>query len=168
MRKQQIVCQVVGYKNSGKTTLICTLIQSLTERGYKVAVIKHDTHGFEMDHPGTDTYKQHEAGAAAVALISQHRTAIIEEKGTDLDVMIRRFEEYDIVLIEGYKLEMYSKIVMVREWEHLVLIEQLSNVAAVVSWLPLDQIKLKIGEMYPLHDKDDSKGIIERLFLSLS
>lgn len=49
------VCQFFGYKNSGKTTLICHLIPLLQQNGFTVAVIKHDAHGFEIDQPGTDT-----------------------------------------------------------------------------------------------------------------
>ena len=38
---------ISGYKNSGKTTLITKLIPELKQRGYRVAVIKHDGHDFE-------------------------------------------------------------------------------------------------------------------------
>jgi molybdopterin-guanine dinucleotide biosynthesis protein B len=38
--KQQVIA-VVGTKKSGKTTTIENLIRELTNRGYKVAAIKH-------------------------------------------------------------------------------------------------------------------------------
>ncbi|MDO4556353.1 MAG: molybdopterin-guanine dinucleotide biosynthesis protein B, partial [Lachnospiraceae bacterium] len=56
-RNIPFVFAVSGYKNSGKTTLLTHLIEELTERGYKVAVIKHDGHDFESDVPGTDSWR---------------------------------------------------------------------------------------------------------------
>ena len=58
---------ISGYKNSGKTTLITKLIPELKQRGYRVAVIKHDGHDFEADVPGTDSYRHQKAGAACPA-----------------------------------------------------------------------------------------------------
>ncbi|MDF2834525.1 MAG: molybdopterin-guanine dinucleotide biosynthesis protein B-like protein, partial [Paenibacillus sp.] len=57
------VIQVVGYKNTGKTTIVCQLTSLLKEAGYKVGTIKHDAHEFRMDHPGTDTWKHQQSGA---------------------------------------------------------------------------------------------------------
>lgn len=56
--KQPFVFAISGYKNSGKTTLICRLIPELKRRGYRVAVIKHDGHDFVGDVPGTDSFRQ--------------------------------------------------------------------------------------------------------------
>jgi ABC-type transport system involved in cytochrome bd biosynthesis fused ATPase/permease subunit len=46
----------VAYSGTGKTTLIEQLITFLTERSYKVSVIKHTHHHFDIDtclHDGT-------------------------------------------------------------------------------------------------------------------
>ena len=45
-------------------------IKELRRRGYRVAVLKHDTHGFEVDVPGTDSYRFREAGAEVVGISS--------------------------------------------------------------------------------------------------
>ena len=47
---------ISGVKNSGKTTLICRLLEIFKDKGLKVAVLKHDGHDFVPDVPGTDTY----------------------------------------------------------------------------------------------------------------
>ena len=47
------VVGVIGYQNSGKTTLTRALARELTGRGYEVAVIKHSS--YHLDLPGTDT-----------------------------------------------------------------------------------------------------------------
>lgn len=49
------VISVVGKSDAGKTTLLIKLLPELKRRGYRVATIKHDTHGFDIDRPGKDT-----------------------------------------------------------------------------------------------------------------
>ena len=58
---------VVGWKNSGKTTLMVGLVGELSRRGFAVSVIKHAHAKFEIDHEGRDSYKMREAGACQVA-----------------------------------------------------------------------------------------------------
>ena len=55
-QKGQLILAVSGVKNSGKTTLIASLLSKLEQKGLKTAVIKHDGHEFEADIPGTDTW----------------------------------------------------------------------------------------------------------------
>lgn len=128
------VCQIVGYKNSGKTSLVCALIPLLKQGGKRVAVIKHDGHEYDMDHPGTDTWKQRQAGAMAVAITSPARTSVIEERGCSLSELIKGFSGYDYVLVEGFKQEAYPKIVLVRRPEDLELLQNTRNIAAIAAW----------------------------------
>jgi molybdopterin-guanine dinucleotide biosynthesis protein MobB len=53
MKKTPIV-SIVGYSGSGKTTLVEKMIPELKRRGWRVATIKHNRHGFEIDHEGKD------------------------------------------------------------------------------------------------------------------
>ena len=46
------ILSIVGKSDSGKTTLIEKLVPELTRRGYRVATVKHDVHGFEVDREG--------------------------------------------------------------------------------------------------------------------
>ena len=57
------VIGIVGWKNSGKTTLAAALIRELSSRGLTVNSIKHAHHGVDVDQPGTDSYKHRDAGA---------------------------------------------------------------------------------------------------------
>ena len=44
------VINIVGYSsNVGKTFLMESLIKELKNRGYSIATIKHDVHGFDID-----------------------------------------------------------------------------------------------------------------------
>ncbi|MDT3424732.1 molybdopterin-guanine dinucleotide biosynthesis protein B [Paenibacillus forsythiae] len=128
------VCQFVGYKNSGKTTLISELIPLLRARGCSVAFIKHDVHGFETDHPGTDTWKQREAGAGAVAITGKDQSFIYEARSRELAELIDGFAQYDYVLVEGFKEEPCPKIVLIRNEADLELLSRLRGVAAAAVW----------------------------------
>lgn len=135
---QPAVLQIVGYKNTGKTTLICALIPLLQQKGYTVAVIKHDAHSFEIDHEGTDTFRQRAAGASAVAITGGARTVQIEEHGSSLAELIASFASYDFILVEGFKNEVYPKIVLIKQEEDLKLLKELNNVWAAAVWAPMN------------------------------
>ena len=110
---------VVGWKNSGKTTLMVGLIGELARRGYAVSVIKHAHAKFEIDHPGRDSFKMREAGACQVALSSPRRFAVMRELGGAPEMAFAEIVAcagpYDLVLVEGYKREAFPKIEIRRE-----------------------------------------------------
>ncbi|MFX3650306.1 MAG: molybdopterin-guanine dinucleotide biosynthesis protein B [Paenibacillus sp.] len=134
------IIQIVGYKNTGKTTLIASLIGHFSSMGLKVAAIKHDGHDhFEMDQEGTDSYQFGEAGASAVVVMSENRTAIMERKASRLEDMLSHLSGYDWIVIEGFKDASYPKFVMVREENNLTLVGQLEGVLGIISWLSSEQ-----------------------------
>ncbi|WP_168928919.1 molybdopterin-guanine dinucleotide biosynthesis protein B [Paenibacillus dokdonensis] len=161
------VCQVVGYKNSGKTTLVCSLVERLKAMGFRVAVIKHDAHDFEIDHPGTDSYRHRAAGASAIALVSPRKTAVIREVEINLDELVESFSSYDIILVEGFKKENYPKLVMVRRTEDRELIQNLSSVLGVVTWLSqeetLAEMDQETTELPVVFGKDDIEQMTDWL-----
>ena len=105
---------VVGWKNSGKTTLMSRLIAELAKRGYAVSVVKHAHEAFEIDHRGRDSFKMREAGAAEVALSSPRRFALMRELGEAPELSFAEVLCYlgpcDLVLVEGFKREDFAKI----------------------------------------------------------
>lgn len=158
------VCQFVGYKNSGKTTLICALIPLLKQRGCTVAVIKHDAHDYEMDQPGTDTWKQRQAGAAAVAITNSTRTSVIEERSAGLSRLVADFSAYDYVLVEGFKQEAYPKIVLLHSAEDLTLLKQASNIAAAAIWEQMQPAVIAENLQERLFSINDIEGIASLLW----
>ena len=73
------VVSFIGKKKSGKTTVVLGVIKELRSRGYRVAAIKHDTHGFEIDVPGTDSYRFRELGAEVVGISSPWQVRVAGE-----------------------------------------------------------------------------------------
>lgn len=113
MEKQRVF-GVTGWKNSGKTTLVCRLVEEVASRGFSVSTIKHAHHSFEIDHEGRDSHKHRMAGASEVAISSANRWAIVHElRGKaepSLEEMLTRLSPVDLVIIEGYKREPHPKI----------------------------------------------------------
>ena len=103
----------IGKKKSGKTTVVLGVIRELRNRGFKVAALKHDTHGFEVDVPGTDSYRFREAGAEVVGISSPDKYVwlnhVVEER--PLDDLVRQIAEpVDLVITEGFKKQDAPKI----------------------------------------------------------
>ena len=100
---------IVGWKNSGKTTVIAKLIPALRERGLSVSTIKHVHHDLDLDEPGKDTFVHREAGAVDVVMFSQSRWALLHEirqpsaTMSDLEDVMGRMTDVDLVLVEGFK-----------------------------------------------------------------
>lgn len=106
---------IVGWKNSGKTTLTERLVAELTGRGLRVATLKHAHHAFDIDRPGTDSFRHRAAGAGEVAIVSSRRWALIHElheaeEEPPLAAMLARLSPCDLVLIEGFKAAAHPKI----------------------------------------------------------
>ena len=100
------VINVIGQgSNVGKTVLMEGLIKELRSRGLTVATVKHDVHGFDIDHPGKDTYRHREAGANTVVISSKNRFAMIKEVEEEIELIniLQLLKDKDIILVEGYK-----------------------------------------------------------------
>jgi molybdopterin-guanine dinucleotide biosynthesis protein MobB len=109
---------VTGWKNSGKTTLVSSLVTWFSLRGLKVSTVKHAHCDFDIDREGTDSYKHRQAGAHEVMLASSHRWAlmheIMEQQEMELDELLPKMAAVDLILIEGFKMAGHPKIQVVR------------------------------------------------------
>lgn len=107
------IVSIVGKKNTGKTSLTVKVIEELTKRGYNVASIKHSHHSIEMDKENTDTWKHKQAGANLVVGVGS--TTFFNMKAEyDLNrilYLLKHFDNFDFIIIEGYKSYNYPKII---------------------------------------------------------
>lgn len=150
------VISFVAKSGSGKTTLLTKVIRIIKDRGYKLAVIKHDAHQFEIDHPGKDTWKMAQAGADIVAISSPEKVAIIEKvtREKTLDEIIAALPEADIILTEGYKAGNKPKIEVSRSAVSRELLSEPGELLAIAS-----DIAWNIG--IPCYSLDDAEGIAD-------
>ena len=107
------IVSIVGKKNTGKTSLTVKVIEELTKRGHNVASIKHSHHSIEMDKENTDTWKHKQAGANLVVGVGS-TTFFNSRPEMDLNrilFLIKHMDNFDYVVIEGYKSYNYPKII---------------------------------------------------------
>jgi molybdopterin-guanine dinucleotide biosynthesis adapter protein len=117
--KQQYQTPVIGfsaYSGTGKTTLLTRVIPLLRQRHLRIAVIKHAHHGFEIDHPGKDSFELRKADTYQVLISSSKRKALITEFTDQPEPTFRELLEdldhsrLDLILVEGFKREHFDKI----------------------------------------------------------
>src|SRR5512134_527429 len=95
---------LIGYSNSGKTTLIEKLIPRFRAQGLAVSAIKNAHHGFDMDRPGKDSFRYRVAGAGQVLIATAERWALLTETPAGHATLEELFAELapcDLVIIEG-------------------------------------------------------------------
>lgn len=156
-RPQIPVISIVGGKsNSGKTTLLEKIIREAKRRGWRVATLKHDVHGFEMDQPGKDTWRHAQAGADVVAISSPRKIAILESVSEDqpLDEVIARIHGVDVIFTEGYKHGNKPKIEVYRSAVHQELFSKPEELIAIASDILFDN-------GIPCFGLDDAQGICD-------
>jgi len=101
---KRLAVAFTGPSNSGKTTLILKVARKLIhEHKLKVAIIKHDPKDkARFDVEGKDSYKFSDTGAEVI-VTSPNRTTYFSQKKSELDDMIRLFDDFDFLLVEGLK-----------------------------------------------------------------
>jgi len=149
---------IVGWKNSGKTTLVERLVTEITSRGFSVSTVKHAHHTFDVDHEGKDSFRHRAAGATEVLLASRNRWALMHEirDGAEppLSELLEKISPVDLVLIEGYKRDNHAKVEAHRaETKQGLLAREDATVTAVASNDVID------GLSVPQFDLDDVTAI---------
>ena len=161
------IVSIVGKSDIGKTTLLEKLLPELTRRGYRIATVKHDVHGFEVDREGKDSWRHKKAGAHTVILSSPQKVAVIRDVEKDLtleEIREKFIRDVDLILSEGYKNDVQPKIEVFRKGKYEgLLCTREDNLIAIASDQPFD-----IG--VSCFFLDDIKGLadfIEKKFLKV-
>ncbi|MDC3413704.1 molybdopterin-guanine dinucleotide biosynthesis protein B [Aquibacillus sp. 3ASR75-11] len=134
------IIQIVGYKNSGKTTLVNKLVRTLTEQNKKVGTLKHHGHGGKpLVIKGTDSQQHVEAGSimSGVEGDGTFQLTIQQNTGLSLDQLIDYYQYFplDYLIVEGYKNVGLPKVILIRRRDDLQqLLHNLTNIRAVITW----------------------------------
>lgn len=144
-----------AYSGTGKTTLIEKLILRLKEAGLRLAVIKHDAHGFDIDHEGKDTWRFTKAGSDMTIIASAQQTACIEQGEKPFNEVAALVHDVDLILVEGYKRVGITRIGICREATGKGFTDEITNFAAIVT--DIDGIESKV----PCFRLDDIDGVAE-------
>ena len=132
------VLGVCGFQNSGKTSLLEAAIPHFVARGLRVAVVKADAHGIDVDRPGKDSDRLFRAGAT-VALCGPEES--LQRKHTPgkaplAPLVQQHLRKHDLVLVEGHKSAPLSKV-----WLHTQAPQKVPHEArdilAQLPWQPL-------------------------------
>jgi molybdopterin-guanine dinucleotide biosynthesis adapter protein len=152
------VISVVGKSNVGKTTLVEKLIKEIKSRGYKVATVKHDVHGFDIDVPGKDTWRHAQAGSDVVVISSPQKLAMISkvEEELSLDQVCERISGVDLIMTEGYKRETKPKIEVFRRGVYDELLCSPDELIAIAT-----DVEFDLG--VPCYGLDDAQGLVDRI-----
>jgi molybdopterin-guanine dinucleotide biosynthesis protein B len=136
------IVSIVGRSESGKTLLMEQLIGEFKRRRYRIAALKHSHCGdIEIDQPGKDTWKFAQAGSDAVCISSPRKFAFIKNSDHDLraDEVLPIFgNEFDLVLVEGFKKSNLPKIEVHRKELGDDLLCSPEELSAIVTDGPLD------------------------------
>jgi molybdopterin-guanine dinucleotide biosynthesis adapter protein len=153
---------LAGWSGSGKTTLITKLIPRLIARGVSVSTLKHAHHGFDLDQPGKDSFFHRAAGATEVIISSAKRWAILhelrEEAEWDLRGLVAKMSPVDLVLVEGFKRDVFPKLEIhrVANLKPLIYPDD-PHIVAIASDTALPQAKI------PVIDLNDIEAIADLL-----
>tara|TARA_B100001057_G_scaffold342562_1_gene343484 strand:- start:288 stop:806 length:519 start_codon:yes stop_codon:yes gene_type:complete len=106
---------IYGWSGSGKTDVICRLINFLTRKEIKISSIKHTHHNISVDKRGKDSFQHRESGAKEVIVGGKQNWALIhngeKDENNTLDDLLEKFSsEVDLVLVEGFKKSKIPKI----------------------------------------------------------
>jgi molybdopterin-guanine dinucleotide biosynthesis protein B len=162
--KQNVpIISVVGKSGVGKTTALELVIRELKCRGYRVGTVKHDTHGFDVDTPGKDSWRHARAGSDVVVISGPHKLALIRKLDREmaLDEISQLMGNVDLIVTEGYKRGDKPKIEVTRLAQGTELLCQSSELIGIMADYPVDM-------PVPQFSLDDASGVVnllEKLYL---
>jgi molybdopterin-guanine dinucleotide biosynthesis protein MobB len=93
------------------------MIRILSERGFRVAAIKHAAHGYEIDSPGKDSLHHYDAGAQMVIIAGDSSFTVHQRcpQPPTLEEMLDRIQNVDLIIVEGFKNEAQFKVEVYRQ-----------------------------------------------------
>ncbi len=123
------IVAISGYKNSGKTTLMCNLVKYFRNKGLTVATIKHDGHSFDIDK-NTDSNKHFLAGASCSVVYDDEKMQLTQHANNIYNI-IGQIGNVDLIFIEGLKNSVFPKVEIKASYKDKSEIDQNTVIATV-------------------------------------
>ena len=138
---------ISGVKNSGKTTLICRLLEIFKDKGLK----------------GTDTYCQLQSGAYGTAVFSAGKYMLVKQQPQISEKELAEFfPEADLILLEGFKYSTYPKIEIIRKGNSAESVCNPEKLMAIATNLDAEERDaLSVLENVPFFELDNAECIAE-------
>lgn len=155
------IISVVGPLKADRTILIEKLIPQLQSRGYKVATIKQDIHGYNLDTPNKTSWRHSQAGAQTVIVSSPVRITMFKKVNREwsLDALAEEFlSDVDIIITDGFTKEKKPKIkVLLSQTED----ENQMWQDEIFSFISVDTDRKGLQEKIPEFGLKDIEGLAE-------
>ena len=158
---------VVGWKDTGKTTLIEKLINEFNNRDLTVSTIKHSHHNFSVDRQGTDSFRHFNAGAKETILGSEKEwikfSRQICDPKLDLAFLIEQIIPVDVVIVEGFKSSGHKKVEVVDPMSER---KPLYETDKTICGLIIDKLEIQ-NAVLPQFQRDNVKEICDFIEITL-
>jgi molybdopterin-guanine dinucleotide biosynthesis adapter protein len=160
------IVSIVGYKKSGKTTLVEKIIPILKSKGYRFGVLKYTGEGLPEDLQGKDTAKFRAAGAETVGLCGDDHFSLFKAGGHSALPLDRLaaffFPEADLVVTEGFKKQSFPKIALLSEGQEEKLLAEVQGV--VLATVGPKPFREDLPHFQP-EEAEEIVAMLERRFL---
>ena len=108
------VIQVVGFSKAGKTTLITKIIKEFKSRNLKVSILKSaKNHQYTYSKKDSDIFLENGAKISTVVFQNAIQITTNNEMSVErLIEIVQLLQPSDLILLEGFKNEGYTKILI--------------------------------------------------------
>ena len=111
---------ICGKSKGSRRELVAELVARLRMTGMRVAIVKRAPICFDMDEPGTDSYRQRESGCSEMIIASDRRMVLMEEYRPDvaspsLGQLIGRLKPCDIVIAINFRDEAIPRVEIIED-----------------------------------------------------
>jgi len=152
---------LVGSSNSGKTELICRLLEWFAAHNLRAAVLKHSHHQ-HLGDDGKDTWRYRQAGSGLVALAApgllQITRSSVEEPPLEA-ILAELAQAADLILVEGYKTSDLPKIGLAPP----DAASKLPDYPRLVAWVSARQLPTRLPVFNPLQVAEIGRFIQDQL-----
>lgn len=157
------IIAVVGIQNSGKSSTIISLIESIRRRKKKVGVCQTMSSPVFTIAPSTSSIKRYRrAGSELVSTRSKGETTFLHPEELPLSKVLERYKECDYVLLEGDYLAPVPRIVCARHEDDALLCMNSRTLAFAGNISTTPEIQLPLPCYNALTDADSLLDYIDQ------